>query len=408
MASTSIQLNSMMDALKKTQPFFQIGFAVLSIGAFLSLFQATFGVLSMTGGQMVSFELWRLITSFIVERNPILLLWSLWCLRMASLIIEPVWGDIELLRYFAIVQVLSSLLIALISLLSYIIVKDYSFFYHAEVSGASALCAALYVAIKQFLPDSILLTTAIGRLKNNHLPGCALLGVCVLTVCGAVRPLVVLQFLPDSILLTTAIGRLKNNHLPGCALLGVCVLTVCGAVRPLVVLQVMLGVQLGWTYLRFYQAHEDGEPKGDSSDHFAWATLFPSKLQPFMAVISGMVFSVLIRLRMCKPIVRHVDVARLDSVNIILPGLQTRDTERRRQKALRDLTERLSRAQRVETGSWPDMEDIEEDTQVSDMSSSAVPEPTTSSSAEQVPIHVTSEQEQTEGEAQESPSTASA
>ncbi|VDM38889.1 unnamed protein product [Toxocara canis] len=343
MASTSIQLNSMMDALKKTQPFFQIGFAVLSIGAFLSLFQATFGVLSMTGGQMVSFELWRLITSFIVERNPILLLWSLWCLRMASLIIEPVWGDIELLRYFAIVQVLSSLLIALISLLSYIIVKDYSFFYHAEVSGASALCAALYVAIKQFLPDSILLTTAIGRLKNNHLPGCALLGVCVLTVCGAVRPLVVLQ--------------------------------------------VMLGVQLGWTYLRFYQAHEDGEPKGDSSDHFAWATLFPSKLQPFMAVISGMVFSVLIRLRMCKPIVRHVDVARLDSVNIILPGLQTRDTERRRQKALRDLTERLSRAQRVETGSWPDMEDIEEDTQVSDMSSSAVPEPTTSSSAEQVLLH---------------------
>uniref|UniRef100_A0A915AA31 Transmembrane protein 115 n=1 Tax=Parascaris univalens TaxID=6257 RepID=A0A915AA31_PARUN len=303
----------------------------------------------MTGAQMVSFELWRLLTNFIVEPNPILLLWSLWCLRMASSVIEPLWGAVELARYFAIVQVMSSLLITLVSFMSYVLLKDYTLFYYVQVCGSSTLCAALYVAIKQFLPDSILFTTPVARIKNNHLPACALLVACLLA--------------------------------------GV------GAIRAIAALQIMLGIQLGWIYLRFYQSHEDGEPRGDSSDHFAWATLFPSRLQPLMAAISGIVFSVLVRLQMCKPTVRHIDISQLDSVSILLPGLQTRDTERRRQKALRDLTERLSRAQRVETGSWPDIEDVDDDAQGTDVSASTALAPTSSSSSEQVPIHEISQEE---------------
>uniref|UniRef100_A0A0M3HN58 Transmembrane protein 115 n=2 Tax=Ascaris TaxID=6251 RepID=A0A0M3HN58_ASCLU len=352
MSSASAQFNALISSLKGTRPFFQIGLTLLCFGALLSLFSVTFSALSMTGAQMVSFELWRLLTNFIVERNPLLLLWSLWCLRMASSVIEPIWGAVELTRYFAIVQVMSSLLITLVSFMSYVLLKDYTFFYYVQICGSSTLCAAIYVAIKQFLPDSILLTTPIARIKNNHLPACALLVACLLA--------------------------------------GV------GAIRAIAALQIALGIQLGWIYLRFYQSHEEGEPRGDSSDHFAWATLFPSKVQPLMAAISATVFSILVRLRMCKPIVRHIDVSQLDSVNILLPGLQTRDTERRRQKALRDLTERLNRAQRVETGSWPDIEDVDDDAQGTDVSASTALAPTSSSSSEQVPVHEISEEEKVE------------
>uniref|UniRef100_A0A183D9B3 Inorganic phosphate cotransporter n=1 Tax=Gongylonema pulchrum TaxID=637853 RepID=A0A183D9B3_9BILA len=114
-------------------------------------------------------------------------------------------------------------------LLSFIILKDDSFFYRTNIHGSLAVCAAINVAVKQYLPDSILLTTPAGRLKNTHLPACTVLGASVLIALGLLRWVALLQ--------------------------------------------ILFGIQIGWIYLRFLQAHDDGEPRGDSSEHFAWATL---------------------------------------------------------------------------------------------------------------------------------------
>ena len=81
-----------------------------------------------------------------------------------------------------------------------------------------------------------------------------------------------LQYLPDSILLTTPVGRCKNTHLPGIAVFCGCIAAAFGFLRWIAVLQILFGIQIAWTYLRFYQYHDDGEPRGDPSDHFAWAT----------------------------------------------------------------------------------------------------------------------------------------
>lgn len=327
MASTMLmQLGTFLGSLKSSGPLFKIGLGVLAFGAALSIFRTSFDLLSLTGAQLVSFELWRLITHCVVERNPVLLLWSVWCLHHGAYLVEPAWGSPEFIRYLAVVQLVSSFLVAVVSLFSYVLVRNYLFFYHVEISGSASACAGVFVAVKQYLPDSILLTTPFGRLKNTHLPMCAVLVALIFALIGAIRWVVVLQ--------------------------------------------ILFGIQTGWLYLRFYQKHEDNEPRGDSSEHFTWSSLFPSKLQPLMNAVSSTFFAILVRAHVCKPIVRHVDISQLDSVSVILPGLQTRDTERRRQKALRDLTERLSRAQRVETGSWPDMEDIEDDIQVVDKTQS--------------------------------------
>ena len=82
----------------------------------------------------------------------------------------------------------------------------------------------------------------------------------------------IFQYLPDSIILTTPVCRFKNTHLPAIAVFFASVAVLVGVLRWIAVLQILFGIQIAWIYLRFYQVHDDGEPKGDTSDHFAWAT----------------------------------------------------------------------------------------------------------------------------------------
>ncbi|EFO21919.2 hypothetical protein LOAG_06566 [Loa loa] len=308
--------------LKKSRPFFRIGLCIVLLGGILSLSKVIFEFFSLTGYDLARFELWRLLTHFIIETNIFAFILLVWNLHQVASLIEPSWGIFETIKYLSIVQIGSSLLIAIMALLTFVVTANDTFFFRTCIFGLPSACSAVCVAVKQYLPDSILLTTPIGRIKNTHLPSCIL--VCASFLVGF------------------------------------------GLLRWVSLLQILFGIQISWIYVRFLQPH-DGE-RGDPSEHFAWATLFPSKLQPLMRILSSAVYSCLIQVNLCKPVARHIDLTQLDSINIILPGLHTRDTERRRQKALRDLTERLNRVQQAETGLWPEMEDVEEDITVQDTS----------------------------------------
>uniref|UniRef100_A0A0N5AYI2 RSN1_7TM domain-containing protein n=1 Tax=Syphacia muris TaxID=451379 RepID=A0A0N5AYI2_9BILA len=238
--------------------------------SFVPLFYEVF---TLTGAQLVRFEIWRLITHCFIERNLLLLMFSTYA--------------------FLVLQ-------------SFII----------------------YLFIK---------------LHNSQV--------------------VHLSYLPDSILLTTPVCRFKNTHLPAIAVFFACIFAAFGMLRWIAILQMIFGVQVAWMYLRFYQYHEDGEPKGDPSEHFAWATLFPSKLQPLMNWIGTMFYVVSIRLRICKPVIRRIDISHLESISI-LPTSQSKEAERKRQKAIRDLTERLSRSQRDDTGNWPEMDIADDEVEI--------------------------------------------
>jgi hypothetical protein len=77
----------------------------LVAGALLSLISPFRSAFSLTAGQLVNVELWRLLTHSLVESNPVALLWSLFCIHQIALLIEPVWGSLELAKYLALVQV---------------------------------------------------------------------------------------------------------------------------------------------------------------------------------------------------------------------------------------------------------------------------------------------------------------
>ena len=88
------------------------------------------------------------------------------------------------------------------------------------------------------------------------------------------------------------------------------------------------GALSGWVYLRFYQRHSRG--RGDMSDHFAFASFFPEALQPAVGLLAGLVHAALVKLKVCRKMVKRYDVGAPSSITISLPGTDPQDAERRR------------------------------------------------------------------------------
>jgi len=92
-------------------------------------------------------------------------------------------------------------------------------------------------------------------------------------------------------------------------------------------------------YLRFFQSLPGSDHVGDDSEHFTWTSLFPRRIQPVTTVIAKAIFSLLIVLRLCKN-AKDVELNAFETMQSSLP--ESRDAERKRQKALRVLNERLN------------------------------------------------------------------
>ncbi len=107
------------------------------------------------------------------------------------------------------------------------------------------------------------------------------------------------------------------------------------------------------------------------ADSFAFHTFFPNVLQPPLALLGGGIFTLLVRARVCRKPVRKFDMGSGTgaSISISLPGVESHDTERRRQIALKALSERLNQTQPgdqagtsgpAQPQSWPNLEEEEE------------------------------------------------
>jgi hypothetical protein len=101
-------------------------------------------------------------------------------------------------------------------------------------------------------------------------------------------------------------------------------------------------LQSAYIYLRFYQRREHGY--GDFSDAFAFQTLFPAPVAPAASLLAALTFVVF------KPfmfIPRHDSTTggarEGEKAPLPVSNADPVDAERRRQRALRLLDERLSR-----------------------------------------------------------------
>lgn len=135
-----------------------------------------------------------------------------------------------------------------------------------------------------------------------------------------------------------------------------------------------LGFFSSWTYLRFYKtsyadlsANQSPTLKGDASETFAMAYFFPDPLHRPVAIISEVVYNLLVSFRICTPF-SAADIsagnsraeARGDaSLGMLLgggrgaaqPGSARAEAERRRAIALKALDQRLHAAANKPPGS---------------------------------------------------------
>ncbi|XP_014679276.1 PREDICTED: transmembrane protein 115-like [Priapulus caudatus] len=286
------------------------------VGYFVSFSNAAFDALSLTPAYLMPphFWLWTLVTYPFMELHFWDVVIDIGVVGLCGKLLEPLWGAMEMLIFFSLINTCVALACVLTYLFAYTCTRDPAYLYDAHVHGLVGYVAAVAVAVRQFMPEHVLSTTPCGKFRNRHVP-------------AAVLALVVVMFL-------------------------------LGGLRGIYPCMFAAGLAASWVYLRFYQRHGNGT-RGDMADGFTFASFFPNVIQPVVAIFSNSVYSLMVKLRLCKRVVRRYDVGAPSSITISLPGTDPHDAERRRQKAIKALNERLLKH---DEESWPILDEGEETT----------------------------------------------
>ncbi|UJR27239.1 hypothetical protein I4U23_008534 [Adineta vaga] len=167
---------------------------------------------------------------------------------------------------------------------------------------------------------------------------------------------VIKQIMPDTVLATTPFFKLKQDHVPLLIVLVSIGLWLARAVPIHFLIMLSFGIVISWTYLRFFQNHQNGT-KGDMSATFSFASFFPSPIAPIISVLANTIFEIFVQLKLCKPFVKKYNAASSSSLTITIPGPEAADADRRRQKALKALNDRM-KAKEPANEAWPDLDDL--------------------------------------------------
>jgi len=283
--------------------------------------------LSVTPGYFLPphFYLWTAFTHCYLEYQWWKVAVDLITLILVGKLLEPLWGALEMVTFFVVVNVGVGFVSAVFYYFLYMVTANEELLFDVHIHGLAGYLAGVSVAVKQAMPDHILYRSPIGKFTNRNIP---------LSVFG-------LSFV------MWAVGLVEGSY---CTMFG-------------------SGLVVSWIYLRFYQMHANGS-RGDTADGFSFASFFPNVLQPPMAAIGNALFAFLVKIRVCRRQVRRYDVgggslgggpggvsASGPSISISLPGVDNHDTERRRQIALKALSDRLNKAPAAsEKTAWPTME----------------------------------------------------
>lgn len=198
--------------------------------------------------------------------------------------LEPLWGSLEMWKFFAIVNTFVAILASFYSLFYAMITQNSEHLFNVHIFGLSGYIAAVAVAVRQILPDHLIVKTPLGRFTNRSVPLTALLLTIVLWAC-----------------------KLMNGQTP----------VMFGS-----------GIVVSWIYLRFYQRHHSSHgSRGDSAENFTFASFFPNVLQPAINCFANPIYNFSLRIGLVQKFTPpRASEHNLTSVNVSFPH----DIERRR------------------------------------------------------------------------------
>ncbi|KAI8143946.1 eukaryotic integral membrane protein-domain-containing protein [Fennellomyces sp. T-0311] len=244
---------------------------------------------------------WTFLSAAFYEDGVISLAASSTVLLFCGKYLERAWGSRELLKYVLVTATVSNIATWIGLIATFYISGDSDYLYRTQINGMGGVFSAFLVAFKHLIPEHriALMGNAVTiRVKN-------LIGVATAT----------------SIVLLVLFQAIVFYNL------------------------VNIGWVIGWIYIRFFK-YQDGI-KGDHSEAFAFVTFFPEFLHPVIGLVANTVYSIFVRLGVCKPAPRNYayDLESQPGVRSMpspLPGSARAEAERRRALALKALDMRLS------------------------------------------------------------------
>lgn len=87
-----------------------------------------------------------------------------------SKMIEPLWGTKELLKFYFIVTIPNALFATCTYFVFYGMTFNEDYLFERPIYGLAAFIGAYSVVIKQIMPDTVIATTPLFKLRQDHVP----------------------------------------------------------------------------------------------------------------------------------------------------------------------------------------------------------------------------------------------
>lgn len=219
-------------ALGSSSVVVKFAFAAVVVGYCLSFSGDALGVLTVIPGNVLppNFWVWTYFTHSFIEVHIWVVICDLGVIVLYGKLLEPLWGALEMLIFFLVVNILVAVISAFTYMMVYLISQDTDFLFRTHIHGLAGYLAGFAVATKQVMPDHVLVNSPFGKLRNKHIP----LWLFIIAILGRL------------------IGALDG---PFPIMFG-------------------WGLLVSWIYLRFYQKHSNGN-RGDMAESFTFARWEP-------------------------------------------------------------------------------------------------------------------------------------
>ncbi|RZB61087.1 Rhomboid-like protein 19 isoform B [Glycine soja] len=242
---------------------------------------------SITHPKTIPFA-WNLITAGYVEQSIYGVVVSTLSLLFIGKLLEPIWGSREFFKFIFVVNLLTSVCLFITAIAFYYITRLETYLY-MPLSGFHGVVSGFLVGVKQIIPDQEL---PFIKIKTKWLPSITVL----LSIAISFWTLEATAYLPT----------------------------------------IISGTYISWIYLRYWQRKPETKHRGDLSEDFAFSTFFPEFLRPVIDPIASIFHRML-----CG----RYDASNDDGYSLEnepLPGSDSIEASRRRERGARALEERLA------------------------------------------------------------------
>lgn len=101
------------------------------------------------------FHIWTMFSAPLVENHLLVVLFNVLFILTLGKVVAPLWGDVESIIYFAVINFSTIVVCSLFYLILYILRGDLHYLYFVRLHGLTSYIVALSVAIKQVMPEQV-------------------------------------------------------------------------------------------------------------------------------------------------------------------------------------------------------------------------------------------------------------